>query len=179
MNPATTVVSEQTRRAALVVLCLCALTTGLDMSYSRISLPGHHMFDSVFVDPAAWQAFKRTGTWPEGTAMVLETRGAQSRGSINRHGYFQDTDLMGLEVHVKDSARFGPEGGGWAFFSFEDPGRPAAMLPRTAGCYGCHAAHGAVDTTFVQFYPTLLPLARARCTLSAGYLQELAASAAD
>jgi hypothetical protein len=148
------------------------VTTGLDMSYNRVALPGHHMFDSVFVDPAAWQAFKRTGTWPEKTTLVLETRGAQSKGSINQHGWFQDGELMGVEVHVKDSARFG--GDGWAFFTFEDPDKPAAMIPRDAGCYGCHRAHGAVDSTFVQFYPTALPLARAKGTLAAGYLKALA-----
>ena len=148
------------------------VTTGIDMSYNRVALPGHHMFDSVFVDPASWQAFKRTGSWPERTTFVLETRGAQSKGSINRRGYFQDTDLMGVEVHVKDTARFG--GDGWAFFTFEDTGKPSAMIPKDAGCHDCHRSHGAVDSTFVQFYPTALPIARAKGTLAAGYLKELA-----
>ncbi len=147
-------------------------TTGLDMSYSRINLPGHHMFDNVFVNPAAWQAFKRTGTWPDRTVMVLESRGANTKGSINKRGYFQDADLMGVEVHVKDIARFG--GDGWAFFTFEDTDKPAAMLPRDNDCYSCHKAHGAVDSTFVQFYPTMLSHAKARGTLSASYLQETA-----
>jgi hypothetical protein len=31
-----------------------------------------------------------------------------------------------------------------------------------------------VDTTFVQFYPTLLPLAREKHTLAAAYLKETA-----
>ena len=30
--------------------------------------------------------------------------------------------------------------------------------------------HGAVDTTFVQFYPTLMPIAEQKKTLSAAYL---------
>jgi hypothetical protein len=34
-----------------------------------------------------------------------------------------------------------------------------------------------VDTTFVQFYPTLLPLAQKKNTLSPAYLQEIAAPA--
>lgn len=148
------------------------VTTGIDMSYSRVNAPGHHMFDSVFVNPTAWQAFKRDGTWPDKTVMVLETRGADSKGSINKRGYFQDADLMGVEVHVKDVERFG--GDGWAFFTFEDAARPAAMIPRDSDCYGCHKAHGAVDSTFVQFYPTMLPLARAKGTLAASYLQDLA-----
>jgi hypothetical protein len=48
------------------------------------------------------------------------------------------------------------------------------MIPTTADCYSCHAAHGAVDTTFVQFYPTLLPIAKSKGTLSAGYQKESA-----
>ncbi|MDQ1388830.1 MAG: hypothetical protein QOF56_2284 [Acidobacteriaceae bacterium] len=49
------------------------------------------------------------------------------------------------------------------------------MIPTTAGCYTCHAEHAAVDTTFVQFYPTLLPIAKSKGTLSASYLKESAA----
>jgi hypothetical protein len=30
-----------------------------------------------------------------------------------------------------------------------------------------------VDTTFVQFYPTLLPIAKSKNTLAAAYLKEL------
>jgi hypothetical protein len=48
------------------------------------------------------------------------------------------------------------------------------MISRDNDCYGCHKAHAAVDSTFVQFYPTLLPLAKARGTLAASYLQEMA-----
>jgi hypothetical protein len=33
-----------------------------------------------------------------------------------------------------------------------------------------------VDTTFVQFYPTLLPLAKTKGTLSAVYLKEMSAA---
>jgi acyl carrier protein phosphodiesterase len=46
------------------------------------------------------------------------------------------------------------------------------MLPREASCYSCHEQHGAVATTFVQFYPTLLSVAKKKRTLSAEYLKE-------
>jgi hypothetical protein len=46
------------------------------------------------------------------------------------------------------------------------------MIPRTANCYSCHEEHSAVDTTFVQFYPTLLSVARTKNTLAAHYLAE-------
>ena len=53
----------------------------------------------------------------------------------------------------------------------------AKMIPTSANCYSCHADHAAVDTTFVQFYPTLLPIAKSKGTLSAAYQKETAAAA--
>ena len=40
--------------------------------------------------------------------------------------------------------------------------KPAVLLPATADCYACHQAHGAVDTTFTQFYPTAKAVAVAK-----------------
>ena len=50
------------------------------------------------------------------------------------------------------------------FFAFDKDDKTAAMVPQDAECYACHKKDGAVDTTFVQFYPTLLPVARAKST---------------
>ncbi len=146
------------------------LTSGIDMSYSpKPAMEGGSMFDNVFVNPAAYHSFVATGTWPDKTVMVLEVRGAATRGSINQRGHFQDTDLMGFEVHVKDEARFP---GKWAFFEFDSPNKNGTLVPQGAPCYTCHAAHAAVDTTFVQFYPTLLPIAKSKGTLSASFVKE-------
>lgn len=142
------------------------LSSGFDMAYRPMAM-GHHMFDNVFVEPAAYKAFLATGTWPDKTMLVLEVRAAMDKGSIIKSGNYQDTEVMGREVHVKDSAHLQ----GWAFFGF-DTGTTAKMIPRSADCYSCHAAHAAVDNTFVQFYPTLLPVATAKGTLSAAYRAE-------
>jgi hypothetical protein len=136
------------------------LTSGFDMSYNpAMQMGDHHMFDNVFVNPEAYKAFLDTGTWPDKTMLVLEVRGAAGKGSINQKGNYQET-VMGLEVHVKDEARFP---GKWAFFSFDNE-KTAKMIPTSADCYSCHSAHAAVDTTFVQFYPTLLPIAKSKGT---------------
>ena len=145
------------------------LSSGLDMTYALGGMAmDHHMFDNVFVDPDSLRAFEATGTWPEGTVFVREDRAGATKGSINRAGQFQTAELMGLELHVKDAARFK---GGWAFFFFgsNDPAHP---IPENAACYKCHGAHGAVDTTFVQFYPTLIGIAKSKKTLSANYLRD-------
>jgi Cytochrome P460 len=144
------------------------LSTGIDMSYTPGASMGHHMFDNVFVNPAAYKKFQESGTWPNKTMLVLEVRGAESKGSINQRGNYQSTETMGLEVHIKDEARFP---GKWAFFDF-DGVKPGNLFPPSAACYSCHQEHGAVDTTFVQFYPTLLPIAKSKGTFSAAYVKE-------
>lgn len=59
--------------------------------------------------------------------------------------------------------------GGWAFFGVSG-GKPAQQIPAGACCYGCHQKSGAVDTTFTQFYPTMLPIAEEMGTLSPAYV---------
>jgi len=146
------------------------VTSGVDMSYGPGADMGHSMFDNVFVNPEAYKAFLQTGTWPDKTMLVLEVRLAGSKGSINKNGHFQTGEVMGREVHVKDEARFAGTGK-WAFFNSED-GVTGKLLPKEMDCYSCHAQHGAVDTTFVQFYPTLLEIAKKKNTLSPAYLKE-------
>jgi hypothetical protein len=138
------------------------LSSGLGMTYGPLASSGHLMFDNVFVNPSAYRAFVETGHWPDNTVLVLEMRGAESKGSINRDGHFQ-SDVMAIETHVKDEKRFPRK---WAFFGFQNGSKtsePAAAA--TSTCYTCHEPNGAVDTTFVQFYPTLIPIAREKGTM--------------
>jgi Cytochrome P460 len=152
------------------------LTTGMDMDYNPdLSMADHSMFDNVFVNPKAYKAFVATGTWPDKTMLVLEGRMAANKGSINKKGHYQTNDVMARSVHIKDEARFP---GKWAFFGFGD-GNSAKQIPTRADCYSCHEQRGAVDTTFVQFYPTLLDIAQKKGTLAPGYLKEETSSATE
>jgi hypothetical protein len=142
------------------------LTSGLGMTYGPAAKMAHDpnpTFDNVFVTRTAYRSFLETGTWPDKTMLVLEVRASESKGSINNGGHFQ-SGLAGIEVEVKDGTRFP---GKWAFFSFDKSAAPAKALGPSEDCYSCHSSHGAVDNTFVQFYPTLLPVARAKGTLKA------------
>jgi len=144
------------------------LSSGLGMTYGPIGKENpdsNPMFDNVFVTPVAYRAFLQTGKWPEKTMFILEARSSVSHGSINNGGHYQ-TDRMGFEAEVKDTSRF--PGNGWAFFALENS-KSAKMIPRTASCYSCHSKNGAVDNTFVQFYPTLLPVAKAKGTLAPSF----------
>jgi hypothetical protein len=147
------------------------LTSSLDLNYSTAAAPSHHMLDNVFVNPEAYKAFLKTGTWPDKTVLVKENRMAESAGTLSKSGQFQ-TGVMDLEIHVKDEGRFP---GKWAFFVSSDGRAPGTLMPQSASCYSCHQGHAAADTTFVQFYPTLLGIAKDKGTLSAGYLKDSAA----
>jgi len=141
------------------------LSSGLGMTYQQ---PGTHSmqmaptFTNVFVNPAAYRSFVSTGKWPDKTMLVLEVRASASKGSINQGGSYQ-SDVAGIEGEVKDLAKF--PGNGWAFFAF-GKSSSGKLLPRTEDCYACHAQHGAVDNTFVQFYPVLLEIAKQKGTLA-------------
>ena len=131
------------------------LSAGFGMNYSPA--PGsHEMFTNVFVQRWAYQEFLGSGKWPEQTAFVIDERDAQSKGSINKTGHFQ-TDLMGLAVEVKDSAH-NPDK--WAYYAFGADDKSAEAMPKGNGCWSCHDEHAAVEHTFVQFYPTLKPVAK-------------------
>jgi hypothetical protein len=87
--------------------------------------------------------------------VAVVDRDAESKGSINKKGHFQ-TDLMGLLVEVKDSTR-NPDK--WAYYGFEPDAKTAEAMPKV-NCWSCHDQHAAVEHTFVQFYPTLKPVAK-------------------
>ena len=131
------------------------LSAGYGMNYS----PGpgsHEMFTNVFVQRWAYDEFLTSGKWPEQSMFVIDERDAASRSSINQKGHYQ-TDLMGLAVEVKDSSR-NPDK--WAYYGFDTDGKMASAMPHGNACWSCHDAHGAVEHTFVQFYPILKTVAK-------------------
>lgn len=141
------------------------LSSGLGMSYTPGAANQNPDFDNVFVNPSAYRSFVATGRWPDKTILVLETRSSLSKTSINQSGRVQG-EVTGMEVHVKDESRFP---GKWAFFAFGRTGQTGSLFPKQASCYSCHEQHGAVDTTFVQFYPTLLDIAKQKGAIRPQY----------
>jgi hypothetical protein len=144
------------------------ISSGLGMDYNPTpNARESPSFGNVFVNPSSYREFMKTGKWPDKTTFVLEFRGSTSEGSINKGGRFQ-TQLRGVEAEVKDSTFKD----GWAFFNFgaanalQDSAEP---LPDDAGCRECHTKNTAVERTFVQFYPTLLDVARKMKTVKPGF----------
>ncbi len=151
------------------------LSSGLGMTYGPAAeaVRDRPAFDNVFVNPAAYRSFLESGKWPDKTIFVLEIRASESKGSINNGGHYQG-GMVTIEAEVKDEKRFP---GKWAFFGLGRTASEAKMIPLSAECYSCHARHGAVDNTFVQFYPTLLEVAKSKGTLSANADAKVAVNA--
>jgi hypothetical protein len=144
--------------------------SGLGLTYPGETAPPTPNFTNVFVTPASYRSFVQTGAWLNGTVFVLEVRRSQADATLVIQGGRFQTDLLFLEAEVKDS-RF-PDG--WAFFTF---GRGTALTDvaaplsgeAVASCVECHTKHTAVERTFVQFYPTLLEVARRHGTVKPGF----------
>lgn len=151
------------------------LSSGIDQNYNpppgSQEQPRQHTFTNVFVNPSSYRSFLQTGKWQDGTIFVLEARAADNTSKYfpaNQFGHFQAT-FVGLEANVKDS-RF-PDG--WAFFGFNGAATSAEPLSGEAltrgQCVECHTKETAVERTFVQFYPTLLEVARQKGTVKPGF----------
>lgn len=133
------------------------------MNGGEAPFPEYH---NVYVEPGAFAHWSKTGTWAEGTQLVKELVRIYENDNdpdtgatfeVSGVGY-QQGEFAGLELTVKESARFPDMPGGWAYFSFGHHAQPyaetATAFPQDA-CNACHAGNAVDDFVFTQFYPVL------------------------
>jgi len=98
---------------------------------------------NVYMDRTAYRAFSRTGKFPEGAVLILETSGMAGKQPI------------ALQASVKDS-RFD---GGWGFFNFTNTDGTikdtAESLAGKGSCRTSHEERAKTDHVFTQFHPAL------------------------
>ncbi|HPG24140.1 MAG: cytochrome P460 family protein [Spirochaetaceae bacterium] len=119
-------------------------------------------FHHVYTQPEAIAAYRATGRFPDGTALVKEIvshrRGSYTTGANVASG----TTARRWFLMVKDERGRFPndplwgEGWGWALFESDDPTRNVASDLRV-DCLGCHAPAAASDWVYVEGYPALRP----------------------
>jgi len=121
-------------------------------------------FHNVYVERRNFDAYQKTGTFPEGTVLVKElvllekpTFPDGSQQAPSGRGYF-DGAFNGMDVSVKDTKKFAKTNG-WGYFTFghhAEPYETTAAESSVAECAGCHIGNVAkTDMTYVQFYPVL------------------------
>jgi hypothetical protein len=131
-----------------------APVTPNDMNNGKAAFPEFH---HVYIDPASFTAYKKTGKFPNGTVIVKELAGVGAKSSASGSGYFAG-EFIGVAASVKDAKRFAKEPGNWAYFSFMGDGGKAlasAKAQATAACNDCHQQNAAEDWVFTQHYPVL------------------------
>lgn len=114
-------------------------------------------FHSVYVDPASWAHYKRTGEFREGTMIAKELVSVGSTQATSGKGFFMG-ELIGLEIAYKSAERFPNEPGNWAYFSFghkPEPYDKTASKQPVEACAACHEASAAEDMVFTQYYPVI------------------------
>lgn len=131
------------------------LTSSIGMNYPSEGPPkGSPSFGNVFVNPKAMEGFSKTGLWPDKTVLLIEIREAENRPGLDKNARFQ-TNVVGFDAHVKDASR-----GGWNFYFIPKDAESGKPFAKDAACFTCHEKNAAVDTTFVQYYPTLIEIAK-------------------
>ncbi len=126
----------------------------------KAGFPEYH---NVYIQPEAFEIYRKTGDFPEGTILLKElqltmpgTYDDGSRMEASGRGFFP-AQLNGIDISVKDSVRF-KDTNGWGFFNFGHHAPPyaktSAALPKDA-CAACHIAN-ADGMVFIKFYTPIL-----------------------
>jgi hypothetical protein len=166
--------SEESKLTALARAHLPPATTAprARSAMAGVSPTPPPAFQNVFVSPAAYASFQKTGLYPNGTVFVLEVRASVSRtSSFLSDGLYQG-DVVAMRMELRDDARYPKTQ--WAWFTFQQGAGGAWTVDSPApeplpNCWQCHITHGAVQDSFTQFYPTLFAVAKAHGTVKHTY----------
>ncbi len=120
---------------------------------------GARELHTVYAEPAAVEAWRRDGIFPDGAVIVKEAWSTRTEELTTGTASFAD-ELQGRFVMVKDAAgklgagaRFG-DGWGWAFFAGAET-RKTITGDYEVDCLACHEPARDQDLLFIQGYPTL------------------------
>src|SRR5687768_5866332 len=86
-----------------------AVGSSVGLGYSESAGGGETMFHSVLLEPGAYESYRRSGRFPDGTMLALVIRHPGRRAAPARSGSLAG-ELAAVELAVKDTARFA---GGW------------------------------------------------------------------
>lgn len=126
-----------------------------DMNDGKAAFPEFH---NVYIDPASWAEWKKTGEFRDGTIIAKELVSVGSKKTFSGNGYFMG-EYLGLEAMVKSKKHFPNTSGNWGFSRFTNEDYKglktvASVLPEAA-CSSCHTPNAQQDHVFIQHYPIL------------------------
>jgi Cytochrome P460 len=130
------------------------------LNQPQANFPEYH---NVYMQPWAYEEYKKTNQFPEGTIMFKELQLTLppsqfkdgSRKEPSGRGYFPGP-FNGADVTVKDSKRYA-DTGNWGYFDFNHHEPKLSMTkaePKDA-CAFCHIQSAQKDEVWTQFYQIL------------------------
>jgi hypothetical protein len=112
-------------------------------------------FHAVYMDPASFDHYEKTGKLRDSTVMIKEFVSVGSKEAASGKGYFMG-EFTGLEASIKDSKRFKDEPGNWAYFNFgKYPLKAEVSKEAVESCNSCHQDNAKTDWVFSQYYAVL------------------------
>jgi hypothetical protein len=127
--------------------------SALGLTYSD-EPPREERFSHVYINPFGYREFRKTGQFPVGTMLLLETAEKGTKENPALHGAYAKK-LTGLEAAVKSGDRFDQPWTYYAFDSADGIRRQKARRFTGENCIACHREHAQTDHVFTQFYPVL------------------------
>jgi hypothetical protein len=127
--------------------------SALGLTYSD-EPPREEKFSHVYINPFGYREFRKTGQFPVGTMLLLETAEKGTKENPALHGAYAKK-FTGLEAAVKSGDRFDQP---WTYYTFDSAvgkRNPKARRFTEEGCIACHREHAQTDHVFTQFYPVL------------------------
>jgi hypothetical protein len=128
-------------------------------SVAASGAPGAKEMHIVFASPGAVSAYKRSGSFPDGTVLVKEVVEAatapMTTGTVSRYD-----GLKGWFVMQKDSKNAHPgsalwgDGWGWSWFDADKPVKTTSTDYKK-DCLTCHIPAKNTDWIYSQGYPIL------------------------
>ena len=116
-------------------------------------------FHAVYINPESYEAYRKTGQFPDPTMLVMEVFRAEMRdpGGVLSDGQFQGKRVgrRGGRQGQQAPGRRRPLG--LLRLPLDQAARPAkpAKAKPDQDCYQCHLRHASKDNVWVQFYPAL------------------------
>ncbi len=119
-------------------------------------------FHDVYTERATVEAYRRTGTFPDGATLVKELRVSHADDyTTGADVSYASSNIKQWFVMIKDSqGRFDDnpiwgDGWGWALFAADDTTQNAATNYQN-DCLACHMPARDQDWIYTEAYPTLL-----------------------
>lgn len=107
-------------------------------------------FQIVEMEPNAYQYFKETGHYADGTMIALSFYRPETKVSPQLNGFSQGK-LVSFEIHLIDGQTLADRHGFYNFGLNEN----AKKIEDESLCMDCHREEAAFDGTFTQFYPKM------------------------